>query len=76
MENNNGYFTYKTLQGDTWDSISLDFYDDEHYTNVLLVANPEYQNILIFDTDIDVIIPIIEEDTPETLPPWKRSDNT
>lgn len=66
------YYEYQTIQGDTWDSISLDFYDDEHYTSVLMDANPDHIKTLVFEEGITLKIPIIEEEPAETLPPWKR----
>lgn len=68
----NQYYEYETLQGDTFDMIALDFYNDEKYASVIIQANPKYCNVLIFDAGIKLIIPIIEQKTAETLPPWKR----
>jgi phage tail protein X len=66
------YYIYETLQGDTFDMIALDFYNDEVYASTIIQANPDYRNILIFDAGIKLIIPIIDEPTAVTLPPWKR----
>jgi hypothetical protein len=68
----NGYYEYTTISGDTWDSISLDFYNDEHYTSELMNANPQYITTLVFDEGTTLKIPIIETPTPSTLPPWKQ----
>lgn len=71
MNEHEEYYEYKTLQGDTWDSISLDFYDDEHYVSLLMSANPNHIQTIIFDEGVTLEIPIIENETTETLPPWK-----
>ncbi len=66
------YYIYKTLQGDTWDSIALDFYNSESYSSMLMQANPELITVLIFDADTELKVPILEKSAPSTLPPWKR----
>lgn len=67
----NGYL-YTTLSGDTYDSISLDFYNDERYSSKIIQANPKYRTVLIFSGGEELFIPIIEEEPVLTLPPWKR----
>lgn len=66
------YYQYETIQGDTWDMISLDFYHTEYRTDVLHQANPDYIDTLIFEAGIVLIIPVIERVASDTLPPWKR----
>lgn len=68
----NGYYQYETLQGDTFDMISLDFYGDEKYAKEIINANPDYRNILVFDAGISLKIPVIQQHASDTLPPWKR----
>ncbi len=68
----NGYYEYITLQGDTFDMIALDFYDDESYASKIIEVNPEYCKVIIFDAGIILKIPIVEDTSPEVLPPWKR----
>lgn len=68
----NGYYEYTTLQGDTFDMIALDFYDEEAYASQIIEANPEYCKTIIFDEGIVLKIPIVEDVAPEVLPPWKR----
>lgn len=68
------YQTYKTAQGDTFDSIALAFYYDEMKASLIIEANPDYCDVLIFDAHIELKIPIIDgTTTPETLPPWRRN---
>jgi phage tail protein X len=66
------YYLYTTLQGDTFDMIALDFFDNEVYASKILQANPEHRKVLVFDAGVTLKIPLIEQSTPETLPPWKR----
>lgn len=63
---------YKTTQGDTWDLISLMFYDTPFKIKELISCNPEYSDTLIFDGNIELNIPIINKNTSSTLAPWKR----
>lgn len=70
------YYRYKTLQGDTFDSIALDFYNSEKYANIIMQANPKYVSTLVFDAEVELIIPIIQEETTSTLPPWKQGEGS
>jgi len=63
---------YETAQGETWDLISIDFYNTPYYVADLIAANPQYSNVLIFEAGIMLNIPILDSAAPETLPPWKR----
>lgn len=64
------YRIYKTLQGDTFDVISLDFYGDEKYASAIIDANPAYIRTIIFDAGVELKIPVLA-DTATTLPPWR-----
>lgn len=66
------YFWYKTMQGDTFDILALDAYNDEFKAHIIIQANPQYANVLVFDEGVNLKIPLISPDTIETLPPWKR----
>ena len=65
------YRNYRTLQGDTFDAISLDFYGDEKYASAIIDANPAYLKTIIFDAGVELKIPILA-DAAVTLPPWRR----
>lgn len=65
---------YKTHQGETWDMISQDFYGTPFKMNDLIACNPNYADVLIFNEEVELNIPILEESSPDTLPPWKRGD--
>lgn len=65
---------YKTVQGDTWDLISWKNYGSEFYVDVLMKANPDLMDYVIFPSGVQVIIPEVKEKTgSENLPPWKRN---
>ena len=66
------YYEYKTIEGDTFDSIALDFYNEEKYASLIIQSNNEYRTVIIFDSGKILKIPVIEESSVESLPPWKR----
>lgn len=66
------YYEYETLQGDAFDMIALDFYNDEVYAPLIMEANPQFKDILVFDSGVKLKIPVIESEISEMLPPWKR----
>ncbi len=67
--------TYRTKQGDTWDTISLSQYGSELYTNKLVAANYDYKDVLVFGAGTTLLIPALAEDEQQAdnLPPWRRS---
>lgn len=70
-----GYDKYVTADGDTFDRLALDYYNEEKMMSHIIQANPDYANILIFEQGIALKIPILNNaETPETLPPWRRSE--
>lgn len=68
-----GYRKYTTKQGDAFDSIALEFYNDEFMASLLMAENPAHCDVLIFDAGTVINIPIVENvETTESLPPWRR----
>ena len=65
-------YLYTTLAGDTFDSIALDFYNDESLSSAIIQANLQYRDVIIFEGGEVLQIPIIEVPAAATLPPWKR----
>lgn len=65
----------KTIEGDTFDSLALEFYNDEKLASAIIQANPDYCDTLIFSAGVELTIPeVIEVTMPETLPPWRRDE--
>lgn len=64
--------TYTTIQGDMWDLIAKRLYNDEASLNVLLEANQQYADIVVFPAGI--VLEVLEYTAPVTsmLPPWRR----
>ena len=65
---------YIASYGETWESISMDFYGTPHKIAELISCNPQYSDILIFEENTELSIPILEADASDadTLAPWKR----
>lgn len=62
---------YITRQGDTWDILAHDIYGSENLMHILIAANPQHADTIIFKSGIQLIIP----ETPKinqnvTKAPW------
>ena len=67
------YKEYKTRQGDTFDALALEMYGEETLAHYIIEFNPDYADVLIFDANVPLRLPIVENvETPDTLPPWRR----
>lgn len=64
--------TYRTVQGDMWDSIAYRMMGDCKYTDLLVSANQEYIKTFIFEAGADLTIPDVPDEYVLPLPPWKR----
>lgn len=74
MQRVTGYLTYSTQAGDTFDSLALTMYNDEKLASYIIEFNPDYADVIIFDANVELRLPIVERtDTPETLPPWRTT---
>lgn len=62
-----------TAEGDTFDALALEYYDDEKLASTIIQANLDHCSTLIFDAGVSLIIPEVTGVVyPETLPPWRR----
>lgn len=68
----NGYIEYTTRQGDTFDILALDAYNEETMAHHIIQANPEHSGVLVFGAGVTLRIPLLEQEAAATLPPWKR----
>ncbi len=67
--------TYKTSQGDAWDSIARTVLGSEHLLHLLLDANPAHRSTLIFSAGVVLQIPDVSAVNVETVtPPWRRDE--
>lgn len=64
---------YTAKHGETWESISMDFYGTPYKMAELISCNPEYSDVLIFEENTELSIPKLTTEAPaDTLAPWKR----
>jgi phage tail protein X len=67
------YKEYTTREGDTFDALALEMYGEESLAHYIIEFNPDYADVLIFDANVALRLPIVEDaELPETLPPWRR----
>lgn len=65
--------THITAEGDTFDALALQYYNDEKLASTIIQSNPDYCSTLIFEAGVSLVIPDATLVTfPETLPPWRR----
>ena len=64
--------TYTTVQGDMWDSIAYTQMGSTDYTDRLLNLNRQYRMYYTVPAGIVLILPELEKNILDTLPPWKR----
>ena len=64
--------TYTTIQGDMWDGIAKGMYGTERAMNILLEANQQHNNTVIFSAGVVLTVPDYDPPRAELLPPWRR----
>lgn len=68
------YLEYQTRAGDTFDSLALTMYNEEKLAKYIIDFNPEHADVIVFDANVPLRLPIMEDvETPATLPPWRSS---
>lgn len=64
---------YKTIQGETWDSIAKKVYQSESYTSFLMKNNPDKLDYLIFPQGVELkIVELPQDDTTVSFPAWRE----
>ena len=64
--------TSTTIQGDMWDLIAKRLYGDEAALNVLLEANQQYADTVVFPSGVVLKVPEYTAPVTSILPPWRR----
>lgn len=68
-----GYRPYTCRAGDTFDLLAGQAYGEETMASVLIEANPDYADMVVFDGGEELSLPLVSTvSTPDTLPPWRR----
>ena len=63
---------YRTVQGDTWDSIAKKQYGDEKKLDILMMNNFSLLNYVIFPAGILVDIPELPDEAQQGWPEWRN----
>lgn len=49
-------------------------YNEEKLAKHIIEFNPDYADVIIFEANVPLRLPIIDDvETPATLPPWRSS---
>ncbi len=76
MANVTGYKEYVTQEGDTFDALALQMYEDETLAHYIIEFNPDYSDVLVFEANVQLRLPIVDEpETSDTLPPWRQDSD-
>ena len=71
------YKEYTTREGDTFDALALEMYGEETLAHYIIEFNPDYADVLSFDANVALRLPIVENvETPDTLPPGRRGSES
>ena len=54
-------FSYTTISGDAFDSVSWDLFGTEKYTGSIMEANPTFVDVINFDAGIVLTIPVVPD---------------
>lgn len=63
---------YTTIQGDTWDMIAKKVYGDEKKLDVLMAANFDSLDYVVFPAGVAVNIPELDRQADSDLPEWRK----
>ena len=74
MRSVTSYYEYTTQDGDTFDLLALDMYNDERLAHYIIEYNPDYADVIVFEGGVQLKLPVVEEaETSETVPPWRAT---
>ena len=63
---------YITVQGDMWDLIAFTQLGDVAHTDKIMNLNQQHRETYIFPAGVELVLPDIDPDSPDTLPPWRQ----
>lgn len=67
------FINYRTRQGDTFDDLALQVYNNEKMAHHIIEQNPDYADVIVFEDSVPLKIPVFDEtEVPQTLAPWRR----
>ena len=65
---------YKTISGDTWDSIAYKLFEDSKAYEALMDMNDKYRDVLVFSANCEIKYREVDKikKYDEDIPPWRR----
>ena len=68
-----GHRAYTCRAGESWDLLAGQAYGTETMASVIISANPDLADVVLFEGGEVIDLPLVERaETPDTLPPWRR----
>ena len=65
--------TYRTVQGDTFDSVAYRLWGEPRLAHLLMRANPSFMEVVIFSGGVELAVPEYTPQPVQTeLPPWMQ----
>lgn len=64
---------YRTIQGDTWDRISLKVFNDEKMMHRLIQANPAHRYVVFFNAGVNLVVPEVKTPEQNNTFPWRQN---
>jgi len=66
---------YQTVAGDTFDLIAYKLFGDRRYTRHMYEENPDHTDVMIFEGNVALNVPEVEEPktTATDMPPWRST---
>lgn len=64
--------SYRTVSGDTWDSVAFSQLGSCEHTAALMKANLSALGTTIFSAGTILLLPEVDSTTTAQLPPWRR----
>ena len=55
--------TYRTVQGDTFDSVAYRLWGEPRLAHLLMRANPSFMDVVIFSGGVELTVPGRKKDT-------------
>lgn len=64
---------HTTVTGEMWDMLSYRYYGSEHLFPVLIDANPDYADVIVFSAGVKLVIPDVDTTETAPVPPWSEA---
>lgn len=68
-----GHRAHTCRTGESFDLLAGQAYGQETMADVIVAANPDLCDVLLFEGGEVIDLPLVERvESPDTLPPWRR----